>query len=110
MDDWRPALRRAVIRGLAMQNGVKADAIPAEWKTIDTKWRSPIYLSRAQQADAGMKVLTADPSLAGTEVGYELLGLDEQQIRRVMGEKRRQGGSRTLAQVAQDLTSGNATA
>jgi hypothetical protein len=106
-DDWRPALRRAMIRALAMQNGIKADSIPAAWATIDTKWRSPIYLSRAQMADAGMKVLTADPSLAGTEIGYELLGLDEQQIRRVMAEKRRSAGSAKLSEIAAGLANDN---
>ena len=95
-DDWRPALRRATIRGLAMKNGISADAIPPEWATIDTKWRSPIYLSRAQQADAGVKQLTAVPWLADTEVGLELLGLDEQQMKRALAEKRKAAGSSVL--------------
>jgi hypothetical protein len=95
-DDWRPALRRATVRALAMQNGIKGDDIPAEWSTIDTKWRSPIYLSRAQQADAGAKQLSAVPWLADTEVGLELLGLDEQQIARAMGDRRRTQGRATL--------------
>lgn len=95
-DDWRPALRRAVIRGLAMRNGISANEIPPEWRSIDTKWRSPIYLSRAQQADAGMKQLTAVPWLAETEVGLELLGLDEQQMKRAIAEKRRLAGGTVL--------------
>lgn len=95
-DDWRPALRRSVIRGLAMRNGLGADEIPDEWRSIDTKWRSPIYLSRAQQADAGMKQLAAVPWLAETEVGLELLGLDEQQMKRAIAEKRRLAGSSVL--------------
>lgn len=85
-DDWSPAFRRAYIRGLAIFNNEKT--IPDEWKTIDAKWRSPVYLSRAAQADAGLKLLTAAPELAGTEVGWELLGLSEQQIRRVMSANR----------------------
>lgn len=95
-DDWRPALRRAVARGLAMQNGVAEDAIPSEWLTIDTKWRSPIYLSRAQQADAGMKQLTAIPWVADAapDVALEIVGLEAQQIERVMaGRRRLEGGS-----------------
>lgn len=93
-DDWRTGLRRSFIRGLAMRNGIKASDIPTEWLTIDTKWRSPIYLSRAQQADAGMKQLTAIPWLAETEVGLELLGLDDQQMKRALAERRRiEGGS-----------------
>jgi len=93
-DDWSPAWRRAMIRALAIQNGLRR--IPDEWKTIDTKWRSPVYLSRAAQADAGMKQLTAVPWLADTEVGLELLGLDEQQIKRAMSDKRRAKGSGVL--------------
>lgn len=95
-DDWRPALRRAYIRGLAMKNGIASADIPPEWRSIDTKWRSPIYLSRAQQADAGSKQIAAIPWLAETEVGLELLGLDDQQVKRAMSEKRRAAGSGVL--------------
>lgn len=95
-DDWRPALRRSMIRALAMKNDIKSADVPPEWATIDTKWRSPIYLSRAQQADAGMKQLSAIPWLADTEVGLELLGLDEQQMKRALAEKRRAAGSTVL--------------
>jgi len=90
-DDWARPLRRAMVRALAIQNG--ETSVPDEWKSIDTKWRDPRYLSRAAQADAGMKVLTAAPELSGTEVGYELLGLDERQIGLVMAERRRSQGS-----------------
>lgn len=88
-DDWSPALRRAMVRALAIANDEKE--VPAQWRTIDTKWRSPMYLSRAAKADAGMKQLTAVPWLADTDVGLELLGLDEQQITRARADKRRAG-------------------
>ena len=94
-DDWTPPLRRSVQRALAIANGL--DGVPASWASMDAKWRSPRFLSRAQQADAGMKQLTAVPWLAETEVGLELLGLDEQQIRRAMADKRRAQGAQTLA-------------
>jgi hypothetical protein len=103
-DDWAPYLRRAVVRALAMQNGVKASDIPPEWSTIQPKWRDPRFLSRAAQADAGMKQLTAIPWLADTEVGLELLGLDRQQIDRALADRRRaQAQQRTtlLAAAAQ---------
>lgn len=93
-DDWAPPLRRALTRALAMANGL--NAVPSEWATIDAKWRSPLYLSRAAQADAGMKQLTAAPWLAETSVGLELLGLDQQQVDRAMAERRRLGGSAAL--------------
>lgn len=93
-DDWGPPLRRTELRALAMANGLSE--VPREWASIDTKWRSPVYLSRAAAADAGAKQLAVIPWLADTEVGLELLGLDEQQIRRALAEKRRAAGRRVI--------------
>lgn len=86
-DDWSPGLRRAMVRALAIANDLTS--IPSEWLSIDTQWRDPRYLSRAAQADAGMKQLAAIPWLAETEVGLELLGLTEPQRRRALSERRR---------------------
>jgi hypothetical protein len=84
-ENWTPALQRTMTRALAMKNGLTE--IPPKWVSIGVRWRNPVYLSRAAQADAGMKQLAAVPSLAGTDVGYELLGLDSGQIQRVMAAK-----------------------
>lgn len=78
-DDWSVPIRRTVTRALAIQNGL--DEIPDDWASIDTKWRSPVYLSRAAVADAGAKQVAAGPEwLKETRVGLELLGLTPQQI------------------------------
>jgi hypothetical protein len=103
-DDWGPALQRAGARALAMQNDLPA--VPKEWRTIAPKFRSPRFLSRAAEADAGTKQLSAVPWLADTEVGLELLGLDEQQIQRAMAEKRRNGGSAALRAIAAAAVTG----
>lgn len=97
-DDYSPPLSRTVRRALAIAHG--ETEIPADWAAIAPQWRSPVYLSRAAAADAGAKQLGAVPWLAETEVGLELLGLDAQQIRRAMAEKRRLGGSAALAAIA----------
>lgn len=89
-EDWSPSIRRTVTRALAIQNG--ETTIPAAWAGIDTKWRSPIYLSKSAAADAGSKQLGAVPWLAETSVGLELLGLDAQQIERALAEKRKASG------------------
>lgn len=101
-DDWAPPLRRTIMRALAIANG--NDEPPDAWKTIDTKWRPPMYLSKAAQADAGAKQVATVPWLADTDVGLELLGLSEQQIARAMSQKRRAN----MQQVMQRLVSGNA--
>ena len=103
-DDWAPPLRRALARALAMANG--ESTVPPEWASIDTKWRSPVYLSRAAQADAGMKQITAIPWLAETEIGLELLGLDEQQIKRALADRRRIGGSAALRAITDAAAAG----
>jgi hypothetical protein len=110
-DDWTPALRRTMVRALAIQNNVSE--IPDSWKTIDAKWRSPVYLSRAAAADAGSKQLVAVPWLAETEVGLELLGLDDQQIKRALADRRRASGSaalRAIVDAAQNGTTAVANA
>lgn len=94
-DDWSAPLRRSIMRALAIQGGL--GSVPAEWSTIAPKWRSPIFLSRAAQADAGSKQIAAVPWLAETEIGLELLGLDAQQIERAMAERRRTQARETLA-------------
>lgn len=96
-DDWAPPLRRALLRALAINNGLSE--VPEEWRTVAPKWRDPRFLSRAAKADAGMKQLTAMPWLAESEVGLELLGLDEQQIKRAMADRRRTEGRGVLQQL-----------
>lgn len=100
-DNWAPALRRTMMRALAIKNGLTE--IPAEWKSIATKWRSPVHLSRASVADAGSKTIAAVPWLAETSVGLELLGLTDQQIDRALSEKRRAGGRQVMQTIEQTL-------
>ncbi|MGK3957886.1 phage portal protein [Arthrobacter sp. R4] len=105
MDDWSVPIRRTVNRALAIQNGLSE--IPEAWGSIEAKWRSPIYLSRAAAADAGAKQIGAVPWLAETEVGLELLGLDDQQIRRAMADKRRAAGRAVVAALAPAVPQAN---
>lgn len=95
-DEWSPGLSRATARALAMKNSdpslVDAEILP--------KWRNPRFLSRAAEADAGMKQLAAMPWLADTEVGLDLLGLSEDQQRRALADRRRSQGNATLDAIA----------
>lgn len=100
VDDFTPALRKSFVRALAMKNKTAIDEIPDGWKSIDAQWRDPRYQSRAAQADAGMKQLTAVPWLSESEVGLELLGLTPQQAKRAMADKRRAQGALVLQQLA----------
>jgi len=103
-DDWNPGTRRTILRALAIRNGLSE--IPPEWSTIGLNYRSPVHLSRAAAADAGSKQISAIPWLADTEVGLELLGLDDQQIKRALAEKRRNGGTAALRAVEAAVRAG----
>lgn len=93
VEDWSPAVKRCHLRALAILNDL--DEVPPEWLTIEPKWRDRRYVSPSAQADAGSKIVPLIAQ-ASSEVELELLGLDEQQIRRVMAEKRRGQGASVL--------------
>lgn len=103
-DDWSPPLRRTIVRALAIQNDEAG--IPESWRSIDAKWRSPVYVSRAAAADAGLKQIQAIPWLAESEVGLELLGLSDQQITRAMADRRRMSGSAALRAITEAAQQG----
>jgi len=107
MADWSPAVKRSHVRALAILNG--ASEVPAEWASIEPRWRDPRYTSKAAMADAGLKQLQAVPWLAESEVGLELLGLDAQQIRRALADKRRIAGRGVLDALRQVVSDGNTT-
>lgn len=93
VEDWSSAVKRSHLRALAIYNDL--EEIPIAWQTIEPKWRDRRYISQSAQADAGSKIVPLIAA-ATSEVELELLGLDEQQIRRVMAEKRRSQGSSVL--------------
>ncbi|GLU88944.1 phage portal protein [Agromyces sp. NBRC 114283] len=96
-EDWSVPIRRTVTRALAIQNDL--EEVPASWRGIQPAWRSPIYLSKSQQADAGAKQLSLVPWLAETPVGLKMLGLSQQDIDLAMAEKRKQAGRALVASI-----------
>ena len=91
-DGWSPDVSSSARRALEMKNG---GDLPADLD-IRPLWRNPMYVSRAAAADAASKVITNFPWLAETEVGLELSGLSDDQIRRALNEKRRAQGRAVL--------------
>lgn len=96
--NWSTPLNKTFARALAIYNG--ETSIPDEYASINAKWRKAQYLTRAAEADAGAKQLGAVPWLAETEVGLELLGLTDDQMRRAMADKRRAESTQRLGMLA----------
>ncbi|WP_242089240.1 phage portal protein [Curtobacterium sp. DN_7.5] len=107
MSDWGIGIRRTVARALAMKNGLTE--VPKAYNTIVPDWRNPLYLSKAAQADAGSKQISAVSWLGETRVGLKLLGLSEPDIKEALAEKQRIQGRAVIAALANRTpTSGNA--
>ena len=96
-DFWSVPVRRSVSRGLAIQNG--KSGVPREWASIKADYRDPRFLSRAAQADAGMKQISAAPWLAETRVGLKLLGLTDDQIDLALSERAKAVGRQSAAAI-----------
>ena len=99
-EDWSLPMRRAVLRGLAIQNN--DPGLLESARTLNAEWRSPIHVSRAAAADAGTKQLSTVEWLKETEVGLELMGLSPEQAQRALAERDRAQRRATL----QSLLSG----
>jgi hypothetical protein len=109
-DDWSVPIRRRVQAALAMQNGLSE--IPKEWASIDTRWRSPMYLSKAAVADAGAKQVASGPEwLKETTVGMQALGFTTQQIELARAEHKqmqgRQSAQAIIAARTAEVTDGD---
>lgn len=106
-DEFSVGLTRSIRRGLAIANN--DPSVYGALAGVEAKWRSPLHMSRASQADAGMKQLSAVPWLADTEIGLELLGLSDQQIRRALAERRRVQGRALLERLSGERGDNGAT-
>ena len=63
---------------------------------------NPAMPSQASTADAAVKIATADPSFAGTQVFYEMLGFDAPTIARIESQRNRNVGNGILGEVLRD--------
>ncbi|MBP2211093.1 hypothetical protein JOJ87_001437 [Rhodococcus ruber] len=86
---WEQAMRT----GIQLRDNLTE--LPPELRKIRAKWSDPSRQTLAAAADTASKVVTAAPSLADTDVLYELLRLSPTQIARVRADQR-QSSVRTV--------------
>jgi hypothetical protein len=103
MDTWAPDISSAITRALRMMNN---GDLPEDLD-VQLVARSPMHISRAAAADAGSKTIDKAPWLADTEVGLELMGLTQSQIKRALAEKRTAEARALLGRLTEP-TGGNA--
>lgn len=91
---WGSALRRAATTAVMLRDNL-TDA-PEEARGLRARWRNPATPSIVSASDAIQKQITAMPWLAESEVTLEALGYTDEQIVRLLADKRRASGRGVL--------------
>lgn len=85
------------------QNKTLAD-LDSSQRRVQTLWRDPSMPTLSARADAWTKLASADPSIVGTEVYYEKIGLPKAVRDRLKAEKRANGAIAELNRISQALS------
>ena len=94
---WGSALRRAAVTAVMMRDNLTE--APDELRALRTRWRNPATPSIVSASDAISKQISAMPWIAESEVALEELGYTDDQIVRLLADKRRAQGNGALASI-----------
>ena len=84
-----PAMREVALLVMAVESNTTVDGLDESQLSVMPRFRSPAMPSMAARTDAAMKIATVDGGFAGTDVFYEMVGLDQPTIARLRSERRR---------------------
>ena len=91
---------------LAVQLGLPMAQLPPEKREVSAVFADPSMPTISARADAWTKLGAADPSIVGTRVYYENIGLDQATIDRLEAEKRKNGAIASLNRIASAMPPG----
>ena len=90
------ALQTIAHMALAIANGTTIDQLTDEQKDVVAHFKNPSMPSVAATADAAIKIASARPSFAQTDVFAEMLGFSQADIRRIKAQEQRARGLEVL--------------
>ena len=90
------SLRMIALMALAIANQTTIDSLSDEQKDIIAHFKNPALPSIAASADAALKIASARPNFAQTDVFAEMLGFDKADIRRIKAQEVRARGMELL--------------
>ena len=90
------ALKTIALMALAISNNTTVDELSDEQKDIVAHFKNPALPSIAASADAAIKIASARPNFAQTDVFAEMLGFDKADIRRIKAQEARARGMELL--------------
>ena len=100
VEDMNRGFEEALASVASMMMEVAGYDAPAHAQVV---WKDPAMPTIASRADAWTKLGASDPSIVGTRVYYEKVGLDQQTIDRLMREKRANGAIAGVNRLADSL-------
>ena len=98
------AMETLALMMLAVRDGVPMRDLDPAARAVQAYFRDPSKPTLASRMDAWSKFAGIDPSIVGTNVFYEGMGLDQPTITRLRSEKEQAGAIAALNQIAANLT------
>lgn len=86
-DGLRDSLWQVARLMMAVSQGTTLDALTEDQNRVRAYFADPSMQTLSARADAWTKLAACDPSIKGTRVFYEGVGLDQSTIDRLMGER-----------------------
>ena len=93
------ALRTIAHMALAIANNTTIDELTVEQLDVVAHFKNPSMPSVAATADAAIKIASARPSFAQTDVFAEMLGFSQADIRRIKAQEQRARGLEVLEEL-----------
>lgn len=92
------ALRMIAIMAQAIARNVTMDELTEEERAVVPHFRNPAMPSVSVTADAAIKIASARPAFASTDVFMEMIGFDQADIRRIKSQEQRFRGQQVLTE------------
>lgn len=83
----------------AIASGTTMEGLTPDQRDVVAHFRNPAMPSIAVTADAAIKIASARPDFAGTDVFMEMVGFDQADIRRIKAQEQRGRGARMLEMI-----------
>lgn len=98
------SLKTIAMMAVAIARNLSLDELPPEVTEVIPRFKNPATPSMAAMADAAIKIATARPEFAKTDVFLEMLNFDAATIRRIKGQELRQRGLGVLRELEDGTT------
>lgn len=91
------AMREIALMAIAIMNDTTMDALTDEQHDVVAHFKNPAMPSVSVTADAAIKIASARPEFAQTDVFAEMIGFDQADIRRIKAQEQRARGLSVLS-------------